>query len=367
MYLLTQWVETGRMHKKWLVMYKENKGKQDDYADSFLQCYAEECKLAQVFPTWSALQELWGFLIKDAVFMAGGKCPLELTAEMQKKYDAYLRKLDKIKEKKEKQNKTAEEKREKAAGKKKKQHANPSVMTGKLRAPPLAAAASSVTTRVTVTVDDIECTPPKTPLTARRSTELSKPPPASKSARRVALQLESVGPDRKTSGPTEAQRTLQSLFRKAKEESKKEKESKRARDDPDDDDDRDRSWRDDDEEDRDFREAIKASMRESLSSKDVLAQEDIDLLLEGDDLEQRSERRMGREDDHILVSREQRALERKEKELAASNPLVVDIISEDESSSDEESKEGYQLSRQDEGSDEEEFRRLAEVASAARM
>lgn len=100
-YLLKQWVARGKLHRKWLVFYEENKAKQDDYADCFLQLYAEECIYHGVTqPSWEALELLWAELMKDPSFAETGGWPLALTAEGDRKYQSYLNRVQKALEKK---------------------------------------------------------------------------------------------------------------------------------------------------------------------------------------------------------------------------------------------------------------------------
>lgn len=382
LFLLEHWVKTGRLHKKWLNLYNENKSKQDDYADCFLQCYAEECKLANVFPTWAALQELWGYLVKDKIFASDGKCPLELTAEMQKKYDSYIKRLDKIKDKKEKEDAKAKELEEKNKTKKKTSSQTTLPVSKKQKSsstpptPAPAASSSVMTTRVSITVDEIECTPPVPPpvVVQKRSsskTTISKPPPMSKKSRRVALELESV-PAEKGSGPTNQQRDLQALLKGAKEKAKQEREKKRQRarrgdSDEDDDDDfedpRDKSYQEEQEaedDDADLQAAIKASMEQT--EGDSLFYDD------EDDFEKPKKKKAKRKkssekEEHFLINKERLALEKRERELAASTPLVIDLLSDEESVEHEE-QEPPQVQEPEE--EEDEFSRLAREAVQTR-
>lgn len=75
----------------WLQFYESKlitgDDKQDDYADAYLQLYAEQCVKLKFRPSWAALERLYNFLKEDAHFRETGTWPLALTAEGVKRLE----------------------------------------------------------------------------------------------------------------------------------------------------------------------------------------------------------------------------------------------------------------------------------------
>lgn len=163
-YLLTRWVALKKVSRAWLEMFNENKAKQDDYADCFLQTYVEECEFFGVKqPSWGALEKLWAYLDQDPDFSTDnrkrGRWPLTLTAEGERKYQSYLNRIQKAIDKQEKDKAAAEEKTKKAAEKEsaKQQQQASKRKTSKKPSPPSTQQQTKlvkVTTSIDLTIED---------------------------------------------------------------------------------------------------------------------------------------------------------------------------------------------------------------------
>lgn len=96
LYLITQWQRRGLLAKEWCDMFRQTT-KSDDLADAMLMTYTEELRRRQYPIKWRAIELLFTFLVSEAPFQAGGKCPLGFSARGRRLFNAYLKAQDKKK------------------------------------------------------------------------------------------------------------------------------------------------------------------------------------------------------------------------------------------------------------------------------
>jgi len=95
-YMLKSWVARKLVHRRWLDMFA-NAAKADDLADALFMAYTEELHRRKIQLSWRALQKLFGSLTSAKPFCPEGACPLEMTAEGTRRFEVYLRKLERAK------------------------------------------------------------------------------------------------------------------------------------------------------------------------------------------------------------------------------------------------------------------------------
>jgi len=101
MYLLKQWHARGVLPKHFLTMFQSAQ-KADDLADSFLMTYTEELKRLKYKMSWGALELLFRYVISSPPFGTGHACQLELNADGHRSSQVYLRKMERLRLKQEK-------------------------------------------------------------------------------------------------------------------------------------------------------------------------------------------------------------------------------------------------------------------------